>query len=200
MVTVIEQCELRFFVREDDLGMKKYPPRNCPIELRLNTWQRDEITLAVVLLRLAKRDIATFEYWIDPASAAGRETPNTIAEQKYIHVYLVTSVIARTLRTPNALASSARRVLGSIRQVDFWTPAQYDRSAAPWTGASPPLPLCGTVAATCADRSPAGRRSFARIATHAIPALAQSAAPITSNIEFDLRNRARQVIVWFARP
>ncbi len=113
------------FLREDQWGLKKYADR-CPAELRMCTWDIDAVVLIVFLLRLARTDLTTFEFWIDAGSPGGVRVLQDLAAQPRIDVHLVTDRIARSFRLRNVVRSHVQDLLNVVRSRNAWRPEQFD--------------------------------------------------------------------------
>lgn len=113
------------FLREDQWGLKKYADR-CPAELRMCTWDIDAVLLIVFLLRLARTDLTTFEFWIDAGSPGGVRVLQDLAAQPRIDVHLVTDRIARSFRLRNVVRSHVQDLLNVVRSRNAWRPEQFD--------------------------------------------------------------------------
>ncbi len=135
---------LTLFLREDEWGLGKYPHR-CPAELRIAAWDRDPVLLVALLLRLADRNLTTFEHWIDAGQPLGVRELKLISRQQSFDIYLVTTRPVRRFGCPNRLMTVASGLVMRLRERPAWgaeafakTRAQsitlYPTAAALWRG------------------------------------------------------------------
>jgi len=148
LVAEIVDDRLLLFLREDEWGLRKYVGA-CPGELRLCVWDFEPVLAVVLLLRLARTDLTTFEYWIDAGSPAGVRILQGLAEQPRVDAHIVTAAVARSVRVQNTVRRAALDILDTIRQRRAWTPEDFaaarrricqlypTAAALWWSGASP---------------------------------------------------------------
>lgn len=117
------------YLREEDWGMKKYP-RLCPVELRLGTWEIDKVLAVVLLLRLARTDLTTFETWINAGDPNGVRALQCLAGQSNIDVHIVADKQTRSLRAANHLRIDASMIINTIRGRNAWSPEEFQRACA----------------------------------------------------------------------
>mgnify|MGYP001259403422 CR=1 FL=1 len=82
LIAVLDGSDVALFLREDEWGMRKYPYRECPVELRLNTWEVDPVLLVVMMVRLDRNDGLTFDYLIDVGEPGGVRLVQNLPMQK----------------------------------------------------------------------------------------------------------------------
>jgi hypothetical protein len=129
LVAVPVETDVVFYLREDDFGMKKYP-RNCPVEMRLGTWQIDKVLTAVLLVRLARTDLTTFEFWLNAGDPTGVRTLQCLAAQAQIDVHVVADKDIRSLRINNPIRVDASRMVNTIRGRNAWTEDDFQQACA----------------------------------------------------------------------
>jgi hypothetical protein len=112
------------YLREEDWGMKKYP-RQCPAELRLGTWEIDGVMTTVVLLRLARSDLTTFEFWLNAGDPNGVRTLQCLGSQTQVDVHIVADRMNRSLRVANVLRFDASMIVNRIRGRNAWPPEDF---------------------------------------------------------------------------
>ena len=115
--------------REDRAGIKTYP-MPCPVAHRLHAWQIDGVLVVAWLARLADRDSATWETWINAADQPhGRRALETLGRQANLDVHLYVrdpDRPARSVRSPNYLRGAAAQMLGRAQTLPPWTMAQFE--------------------------------------------------------------------------
>jgi len=117
-----------FFVREDPRHLGDYP-RVCSVEVSLRSWDFPPITLVAGLVRFARRDLMTFQTWIDAGHAQGVRVLKNLSTQDTIFAHLVTDDVARSFRVANTMMRNARSVLQRLeRQKQAWDDAVFERS------------------------------------------------------------------------
>jgi hypothetical protein len=129
LVIVSEPTEVTLFLCEDEWGLKKYP-RDCPAELRLGSWEIDQVLLVGLLLRLARSDATTFDCWIDAGNPAGVRTLQNLAAQGCINVHVVTHEVARSLRLENPVREDAALLVNRLRSREAWSPEDFQHALA----------------------------------------------------------------------
>ena len=151
LVIVSEPTEVTLFLCENEWGLKKYP-RDCPAELRLGSWDIDQVLLVGLLLRLARSDATTFDCWIDAGNPAGIRTLQNLAAQSCINVHVVTHEVAWSLRLENPAREDAAMLLNRLRSREACSAEEFHRALARlnklyptpqalwWSGESGPAP------------------------------------------------------------
>lgn len=125
LVLITADPEVLLFLREDEWGLMKYPAK-CPVELRMGTWDVDQVLLVVLLVRLARSDLTTYEAWINVGDPLGVRTLQCLAPQPKIDLHVVTDRIVRSLRVLNPLRLQASELIHTIRNRNAWTPEQFE--------------------------------------------------------------------------
>lgn len=129
LVATSTKTEVTLYLREEDFGMKKYP-RRCPVELRLSTWEIDHVVAVVILVRLARTDLTTFECWVNAGEPNGVRAMQCLASQPQIDVHVVADREVRSLRRPNPLRLEAMRVVKLVRHREAWPQDGFQRACA----------------------------------------------------------------------
>lgn len=124
LLAISTESEVTLFVREDEWGLKKYPSR-CQTELRLGTWDIDDVLLNVLLLRLGASDLGTFECWVNAAEPLGVRTLQCLAAQAKVNTYLVIDRVVRSFRLANRLQAAADRLVSVVRLRKTWTEEEF---------------------------------------------------------------------------
>jgi hypothetical protein len=106
--------EVVLFVRETEWGLKRYPPA-CRVELRLWSWEIDNVPLVALVLRFARSDCATFDCHLDVQTPAGLRMLQGLASQSQIDVHLVADQTIRTFRVANPAPEEAARLVDKVR-------------------------------------------------------------------------------------
>jgi hypothetical protein len=121
------RSQLELFLRESEFNLKRYPP-GCVAELRLGTWEIENVPLVALVLRLARSDAAVFDYQLDVSTPLGTRILQCVAAQNQIDVHLVGDQSVRTLRAANASALDATYLIDKLRMRTPWTPEQAARA------------------------------------------------------------------------
>jgi hypothetical protein len=121
--TLIEP-DVVLFLRETEFGLRKYPVA-CPIELRIGTWEIEQVILVTLLLRLSRSDATTYEAWINVGDPLGVRMLQKLKPQPKVGVHFVTDKLARTLRVANPMRVSASGLVHVLRKHHAWTPDQF---------------------------------------------------------------------------
>lgn len=129
LVALPVDTDVVLYLREEDFGMKRYP-RQCPVELRLGTWQIDKVLAAVLLLRLARTDLTTFEFWLNAGEPTGVRTLQCLAAQAFVDVHVVADKEVRSLRVNNPLRVDASQIVNTIRGHNAWSLEDFQRACA----------------------------------------------------------------------
>jgi hypothetical protein len=124
LTAVIQDPNVVLYLREDEFGLRKYPPQ-CPVELEIGTWNVGDVVLVVLLLRLAHRDATTFEAWVNVGDPEGVRMLQTLKPQDKVDVHIVTDRLARSFRVPNPLRLSASALVHVLRQHNAWSPEEF---------------------------------------------------------------------------
>ncbi|MEW6250270.1 MAG: hypothetical protein AB1716_06465 [Planctomycetota bacterium] len=127
--TVLPPDNLVLFVREDDWGLKRYPAEPGA-ELRLGAWEIDELLLTMLIVRIGRSDLTTFDCHIDLGSAPGVRMMQCLAVQPQLELYVVTSRITRSWRWPNPLRLQAAVLVNAARHRPAWEPGAYQAALA----------------------------------------------------------------------
>ncbi len=117
------------FVREDDWGLKKYPLRDCPVDLRMGTWDMDGVLLVALVVRFARNDVTTADCCLNVAHAPAVRVLQCLAAQTQIDIHLVIENVARSFRIANPLRMDAGFLVNDIRTIVGWPPEQFNRAA-----------------------------------------------------------------------
>ena len=120
--------EVALYLKDDAFGMKRYPAQGCVVDLRLATWEIDEVTLAALILRLARSDAATFDYHLDVATPTAVRLLQCLVGQNQIDIHLVTDAIARSFRIANPVRLEAGYLVNKLRSLPAWSPEDYVRA------------------------------------------------------------------------
>lgn len=129
LVAIPVDTDVVLYLREQDWGMKKYP-RQCPVELRLGTWEIDDVLAVVLLLRLARTDLTTFECWINAGDPNGVRTLQCLAGQAQLDIHVVADKEVRSLRASNHMRVDASIIINNIRGRNAWSPEDFQRTCA----------------------------------------------------------------------
>lgn len=122
---VAAERKATFFVREDDGVLARYPQR-CPVDSALAVWDDGAALCVVVLVRLAERNSATFERWLNVAAPTDMRLVQLLAGQDALEVVLVSENRQRSFRRYNNLASKATAVIATLRARPPWSAAQFE--------------------------------------------------------------------------
>ncbi len=117
------------FLRDDEWALKKYP-RECMVDLRMGSWQFDQVLLVALVLRLAHSDATTFDHLIDVGEPNGVRLLQNLASQTALDVHVVTSRVARTFRVANPTRYDAGYLVNDVRARDAWSTEEFQGAAA----------------------------------------------------------------------
>lgn len=126
LMAMARDAQVVLFLREDEWGMKKYPQR-CPADLRIGTWDVDDVLLVVLLLRLMRTDLTTFEYWINICESSGVRLLQDLSAQAQIAAQVVTDCTVRSLRMMNTLRAGAAALVETAGRRNAWSPEEFAR-------------------------------------------------------------------------
>jgi len=129
LVATVLQGEVVLFLRETEWGLKRYPTA-CPVDLRLGSWEIDNVLLVALILRLARSDAATFDYQLDVRSPGGIRMLQCLAVQPQIDVHLASEKTVRTFRAANPGAMEAGILVDKIHSREPWSPEDGERALA----------------------------------------------------------------------
>ncbi len=116
---------VEFHVREDDFVLADYP-ESCLVEFRLPAWDDGHVLCVALVLRLADRNVSTFDHWLNPANPATLRMLQTLSGQAMLEIYLTSDRLQRSIRRPNTLAEPADRVVSMLRTRTSWTDDEYE--------------------------------------------------------------------------
>ncbi len=115
------------FIREDEWGLRKYPAK-CAVDVQLARWKVDRVLVFVVLVRLARSDVTTFESWANVADPTVLRLFQKLAAQSRLDVHIVTDRIARTFSLDNPLGIAASQLVAEVRRRRAWTLQEFERA------------------------------------------------------------------------
>lgn len=115
------------YLREEDWGMKKYP-RQCPIELCMGTWPIGSIIVTAILVRLARNDLTTFEFFLNAGDPEGVRTLQCLGSQSQIDLHIVADRDVRSLRAANPMRFDASMLVNRLRGRDAWPPEDFQKA------------------------------------------------------------------------
>jgi hypothetical protein len=118
------------FLREDEWGMRKYPLRACPLELRLGMWEMDTVLLVVLMVRLDRNDGLTFDCLLNVGEPGGVRLVQNLGMQKHVELCLATGTQVRTFRVPNSFREAADQIVNIIRTRPAWSRAEFQQAGA----------------------------------------------------------------------
>ncbi|MBU0639884.1 MAG: hypothetical protein KKB50_13530 [Planctomycetes bacterium] len=124
LIVVPNECTVSLYIRESDWGLRNYP-RQCPVDLRLPVWDYEGVLLVVLIVRLARQDISTFEWWINAAEPNELRLLQTLSTQERMDVFVVTNQVERSLRTVNSLCEQTAHVVRVVRTRKAWTRREF---------------------------------------------------------------------------
>ena len=120
--------DLVLYLREDSWGMRKYVA-DAKAEMRLGVWEIGEVLLSILIVRVGRSDVTTFDCQIDLGSAPGVRTMQCLAVQNQIDLHLVTDQVLRSWRLLNPCRLEAARLVDAVRN-RAWDPAQHEAALA----------------------------------------------------------------------
>jgi hypothetical protein len=129
LVAMVVQGEVVLFLRETEWGLKRYPTA-CPVDLRLGSWDINNVLLVALILRLARSDAATFDCQLDASSAGGVRILQCLAVQSQIEVHLASESAVRTFRAANPSPVDAGILVDKIHSREPWSPEDSERALA----------------------------------------------------------------------
>jgi hypothetical protein len=130
LVAVLDGSGVVLYLREDEWGLRKYPYRECPAELRLGTWEVDPVLLVALMVRLDRNDGLTFDYLINAGEPSGVRLVQNLNGQKYIELCLATDTVVRTFRIKNSFRDAAGQVVNNIRTRPAWSREEFQQASA----------------------------------------------------------------------
>ena len=119
---------VQFYIREDDFTLASYPPR-CTLEFALPVWDDREVICAALLVRLAGRNAATFDRWLNPADPTGLRILQLLSGQLNLDLLLVSERTQRSFRRRNNVAGIAAGIVASLRLRRSWTAEEFEHAA-----------------------------------------------------------------------
>ncbi len=128
-LTILDRTRLAIVIREDAFRLAHYP-RDCPVELRLPVWSRPPVTLAALLLRVARSDLHTFDRWLDGAQAADQRMIQALSRQDSLEVAAVAEREKRAFTVQNTLQAATATLLEVVRAEGSWTREQFSAGRA----------------------------------------------------------------------
>jgi hypothetical protein len=129
LVASVVQGEVILFLRETEWDLKRYPPA-CPVDLRLGSWDIDNVLLVALILRLARSDAATFDCQLDVRSPGGVRMLQCLAVQSQIDVHVASEKTVRTFRATNPAPLEAGILVDKIHSREPWSPEDGERALA----------------------------------------------------------------------
>lgn len=119
--------DVALFIREQKIHVGDYP-RSCHADVKLPTWDSPPILAIALLARLARRELMTFQSWINGGNPTGVRTIQALARQRVLDIHLVTEEgVARTLRCGNTVRGIARRIVGELeRRAKAWSDDKFE--------------------------------------------------------------------------
>jgi len=130
LVAVLDDSEVVLFLREDEWSLRRYPYHECPVELRLGTWDIEAVLLVALLARLDRNDGLTFDCLLNVGEPSGVRLMQNLCMQKHIELCLTTDQVVRTFRQGNAFQRSADRIVNAIRTRPAWSREQFHQAGA----------------------------------------------------------------------
>jgi hypothetical protein len=127
LVATLIHGDVALFVRETEWSLKRYPPA-CPADLRLGSWEFDQVLLVVLVLRFARNDDTTFDFRIDVQTPLGVRILQGLASQSQVEVHLAADHAVRTLRVTNPLAIEAGCLVDKVRALEPWSAEDTERA------------------------------------------------------------------------
>jgi hypothetical protein len=121
------QGDLVLFLRETEWGLMSYPPA-CHAELRLGSWELDNVLLAALVLRLARHEAATYDRSLDLQSPLGIRVLQGLSAQPQIDVYVTSDHAIRTFRITNQASIQAGQLLDQIQEREPWSAEDMERA------------------------------------------------------------------------
>jgi len=129
LIPYARENTVALFIREDEFGLRKYPPQ-CAADAQLGRWKIDRVLLFVVLVRLGRSDLTTYESWANVADPSVLRLFQKLAAQNRLDVHIVTDHIARTFSLDNPLRSAAAQLVAEVRRRHAWAPEEFERAQA----------------------------------------------------------------------
>lgn len=121
------QDSVSVFVREDARHVGDYP-QQCSVELMLRSWVVEPIIAVAALARFAKRELMTYQSWINVGDASGARLIKNLSDQSHVNIHLLTTKIARTFKIPNAIQAEARTLANKVAaELLAWDQADFDK-------------------------------------------------------------------------
>lgn len=119
--------DVSLFIREEKIHIGDYP-RCCHTDIKMPTWDSPPILAIALLVRLARRELMTFQTWINAGNPAGVRIVQALGRQRVLDIRLTTDEgIARTFRCGNTVRSTARRVVRQIEnRAKAWSNEKFD--------------------------------------------------------------------------
>ncbi len=127
LLPAIQDDTLVLYLREDLWGLKKYAP-SCPLEIRLLTWDIDDVLVAVLLARLGRNDLTTYEAWLDLTIAEHVRFVQYLSVQNRVDLYLLVQRVERSFRYRNELLLDASQVLNTAHAHPQWSREQFEKA------------------------------------------------------------------------
>jgi hypothetical protein len=130
LAAILDGSEVVLFLREDEWGMRKYPFRECPLELRLGMWEMDSVLLVVLMVRLDRNDGLTFDCMLNVGEPSGVRLVQNLGTQKHVELCLATETQVRTFRVANSFRDAANEIVNIIRTRPAWSREQFQQAGA----------------------------------------------------------------------
>jgi hypothetical protein len=130
LVMTSVDADVVYFIREDEWGLKNYP-RECPVEIRLGSWEVGAVLLIGIVVRLARADRTTFDCFVNIGSPTGVRTLQQLAVQPHIDVHIATDGgVVRSFRVANPLRLDAGYFVNTIRSRAAWSEEDFSAALA----------------------------------------------------------------------
>jgi hypothetical protein len=129
LVPAVIRGEVMLYVRETAWGLRRLPPA-CPAELRLGSWEFENVVIVTLLVRLARNDAATFDCQLDVRSALGMRILQYLSSQAQVEVHVASEESVRTFRAANPDTRKAAQLVAMIQDCEPWSAEQAERALA----------------------------------------------------------------------
>lgn len=129
LAVVTSRTEVTLFLCEDEWLLKRYP-RDCPLEVRLGSWEIDNVLLVAILLRVARTDEKTFDCWLDVANPHGLRIIQNLTAQSDVEIHLTADEVFRSFRLANPVRLDAMRMVEKVRMHAAWSAEDFSRALA----------------------------------------------------------------------
>jgi hypothetical protein len=129
LIATVVQGDVVLFLRETEFALQRYPAA-CPVELRLGSWEIDDVLLVALVLRLARSDAATFDCQLDARSPLGIRMLQSLAAQPLVDVHLAGEATVRTFRATNTAMMEAGVLVDRIHSREPWSAEDAEHAMA----------------------------------------------------------------------